>query len=118
MADEFTPEASVDFEALAAMAAAAETNGNGSFTPPADQPAQPPPARPRAATPRPSTSSQTAEQVDPFAALAKLVGDQELMFRELGAVNSKLAMLQLQTILMFGGALLLAVVVYKFARHD
>lgn len=117
MADEFTPEASVDFEALAAMAAQA-TNGDGPhFQPPPEQaPPQAPPIRPhtqpRAAAPRSGQSTVT----DPFAALEQIIGDQSLMFRELGDVNAKLGVLQLQTVIMFGSALLLAVIVWKFAR--
>lgn len=109
MPDEFTPEASVDFEALAGMAAAATgTNGDGPhFAPPPQQaPPTPPPVRPRKAT----------AALDPFEALAQISGDQSLMYRELGDINAKLAIIQLQTILAFGAALLLAVLVWKFAK--
>lgn len=109
MPEEFTPNASVDFEAIAAEAAAT-VNGDGPhYAPPPDPPEAP--ARPRA--PRPSRASE-----DPFAAIDTLVGEQSLMFRELGDINAKLSTLQLQTILMFGSALLLAVVVWKFARAN
>lgn len=109
MAEEFTPEASVDFETLAA-AAAAMTNGDG----PAYAP--PPPIAP---TPAPASSSSSAPRngrslgLDPFEAIEKIVGDQQLMYRELGDINAKLSILQLQTVLAFGAALLIAVVIYQ-----
>lgn len=114
MADEFTPEASVDFESMAAAAAAA-VNGDGPhFQPPPEQvPDTPPPIR-RRSEPRPQAGPSLG--LDPFQALESLVRDQGLMYRELGDMNAKLAILQLQTIVAFGAAVLLAVLVWKFAR--
>lgn len=122
MPDEFIPEASVDFEAIAAMAAAElAANGNGDgphYTPPppAAEPERPP-IRPRAHadTNKPPASGPSLG-LDPFQALEKIVGDQSLMFRELGDINAKLAVLQLQTIVAFGTALLLAALVWRFAH--
>ena len=111
MPDEFVPNASVDFEALAMEAAAAVNGDAPHFTPPPDPPERPaPPIRPR-------TQPARAKE-DPFAAIDQLLGEQSLMFRELGDINSKLSTLQLQTILMFGSAMLLAVLVWKFARAN
>lgn len=111
--DEFRPEASVDFEALAQAAAAAMTNGDGPhYTPPPETPAETPPPIRRVAAPAAGPSLG----LDPFKALEQIVGDQQLMFRELGDIDAKLSQLQLQTILMFGGALLLAVLAYKLAK--
>lgn len=118
MPDEFTPEASVDFEALAAAAAAEYSNGDGPHyaPPPEPPPAQAPPIRPlHADTNRPPRSGPSTGQ-DPFQLLEELHGSTGLIFRELGDLNAKLSILQLQTIVAFGSALLLAVLVWKLAR--
>lgn len=121
MPDEFTPEASVDFEALAAAAAAEyAANGNGDgphYTPPPEPPpVQAPPIRPIHADANRPAQSGPSLGADPFKLLEELHGSQGLMFRELGDLNSKISMLQLQTIVAFGSALLLAVLVWKLAR--
>jgi hypothetical protein len=113
MPDEFRPEASVDFEAIAAMAeAAAAGNGNGvpHFTPPPETPQTPPT--------RPSLPQTPSGPLDPLQTLEKIAGDQGLMFHELADIEMKLKQLQLQTVLAFGTALLLAVLVWKFARAN
>ena len=121
MADEFRPEASVDFEAIAAMAAAEAGNGNGPhFTPPPEQaPPTAPPIRPRAAaaptapTPAPSGPSLG---LDPFQALERIVGEQSLERMEIAELNRKLSQLQLFSLLAAGSALLLAIVIWKIAQ--
>jgi hypothetical protein len=121
MPDEFRPEASVDFEALAAFAAAeVAANGNGDgphYTPPPEQaaPQAPPIRQAHADTNRPPQSGPSLG-MDPFQALEKIVGDQGLMFRELGEINAKLGSIQLQTVVAFGAALLLAAMAWKLAK--
>ena len=111
MPEEFTPEASVDFEALAAAAAGAANGNVPRYAPPPEPPAQPPPS------PRPRAAPALAPTVgDPFQTLAKIAGDQELVFHEFGALNARMRILQLETALAFGAALLLAVMAWKFAN--
>ena len=117
MADEFTPEASVDFETLAAgMVGAPPPEVNGNPAPPIRPhvPQGPPPLQQRATSP--PAGPQTAQQLDPFLALSELVRDSNLHGHELAQVRGQVKAVQLQTALMFGAALLLAVVVYKYAR--
>ena len=121
MPDEFRPEASVDFEAIAAMAAAEAGNGNGPhFTPPPEQPSPAaPPIRPRAAAaptmPSPAPSGPSLG-LDPFQALERIVGEQSLERIEIAELNRKLSQLQLLNVLMAGSALLLAVIIWKIAQ--
>lgn len=117
MAEEFTPDASVDFESLAAMAAAeASVNGNGDtphFTPPPDSPpaaAQAPPIRPH--TPPPTRAPHGG---DPFAQLEAVARDLPLIYRELGDINAGIMRVQLTSLLAIGSALLLAVLVWKLS---
>lgn len=111
MPDEFTPEATSDFEAFVERAAAEHSNGNNA------PPPQPPPAQDQLADPprppvgAPRTSAPHAG--DPFAQLEAVARDLPLMYRELGDLNVALARMQITVILGLGAAVLLAVFLYK-----
>lgn len=112
MAEEFTPEASADFEAWVAQQAEA-VNGNGAHVgpPPPEPPAQTaPPVRAQAQR----TSAPHAG--DPFAQLEAVARDLPLIYRELGDINSSLMRAQLTTALTLGSMLLLAVLVWKLSQ--
>lgn len=112
MAEEFTPEASADFEAWVAQQAEA-VNGNGAHVgpPPPEQPVGPTPAPARA---QPRTSAPHAG--DPFAQLEAVARDLPLIYRELGDMNATLMRAQLTAGLTLGAMLLLAVIVWKVAQ--
>jgi hypothetical protein len=111
MADEFTPEASVDFEALAESGLLGG-NGDGPHLQPPPAPA-PEPTRPPIGAPRQSAPNGG----DPFAQLEGLARDLPLMYRELGDVNAALARLQVTMLAGLGAAVLLAIVFWKLADH-
>lgn len=109
MADEFTPEASVDFETLAAAATgnggAAHVNGSA-----------PPPLQTQAIPQSPRTAAPHGG--DPFAQLEAVSRDLPLIYRELGDINALIARTQVMVLLGIGISLAFALLIWRVSHGN